>query len=171
MIGRVVNSSLGPNKDGVRTVVLLEVELTDPDDIQTVELLTEMGLDYRPTDDSAVVVLSLGPAWKVAIACDDRVTKTMDKGEKEIYSLVGTTKKASIKWLADGVLELNGNEDFAVRFNELKTAFDQLKSDFDDHTHVTTATISTGPAGAISPPSPSTADIDPAKIEEIKVPS
>ena len=65
----------------------------------------------------------------------------------------------------DGIIEINGNSDFAVRFNALQTAFDQLKSDFNTHTHVSVTSL-----GTPSVPVPqSTADITPAKVNEVKL--
>ena len=73
---------------------------------------------------------------------------------------------AEITIKANGDIELNGNGDTAVRFSDLKTAFDTLKSEFNAHTHPT------APAGPISTPSnaPSAADIDPAEVTTVKVP-
>ena len=74
---------------------------------------------------------------------------------------------------------INQGTDFAVRYNELESAYNQLKSDHDDlvqafntHVHATAA------PGAPSPPTPaagipasaSTGDISGAKINEIKLP-
>jgi hypothetical protein len=69
----------------------------------------------------------------------------------------------------DNNVEINGTGDFAVRYSILESAFNQLKSDFDLHTHPYVDT----PIGA-STTSPilvgSTADISLAKIETIIVP-
>lgn len=57
----------------------------------------------------------------------------------------------------------------AVKFDELKTGFDQLKSDYDVHTHM----HSPGPLPPVPsapPPSPSTASIDDAEVTEVKFP-
>ena len=75
--------------------------------------------------------------------------------------------------------------DYAVRYNELETAFNQLKQDFDDfvttvyNTHIhpatTTATVGTGPVGVVTVnPSTSTglsstADISNAKVDNINI--
>ena len=67
--------------------------------------------------------------------------------------------------------------DFAVRFNELKVAFDELKQDHNDlvtlfnshpHTGVTTGPGSSGPPA--SPGTPSTADMSDSKIDKIELP-
>ena len=90
-------------------------------------------------------------------------------------------KTKTITLTAETVLELNGNADYAVRYNELKTAFDQLKSDLDSlvttynaHIHITTATVAaTAVPGVIAPTvstgSPSTADMSGAKVDKVKI--
>ena len=78
---------------------------------------------------------------------------------------------------ANTQIELNGNTDYAVKYNELKIAFDQLKSDFNNfvsltyglHTHpyvdtpigpsVTSPTTSMG--------TPSTADMSTSKNTKV----
>jgi len=71
-----------------------------------------------------------------------------------------------------GIIELNGNADFVTAFNDMKVAFDQLVSDFNNHTHTTTAvTGGGGSPGVIATPSPgSTADMSNAKVDTVKVP-
>ena len=73
---------------------------------------------------------------------------------------------------------MNGTGDFAVRFSDLKTGFDQLKSDFNNfitqkynlHTHPVIAVGSpTSPTTLIG--TSSTSSIDSAKIDTIEVPS
>ena len=75
---------------------------------------------------------------------------------------------------ATGNVIINGSSDFAVAFNDLKAGFDQLKADFNTHVHAG----SSSPAGlctilspaASVPPAPSTATIDAAKVESVKLP-
>jgi len=182
-IGRVSGSTVGTNRDGDSPVRLLQVIISDPEDVQEVEQFGQSGEDFNPPNESNAIILDLGSAFRVVVGVDDGIEPTMGVGERKMYSIKDGTIKAFINLLSSGVIELNGNADYAVRFNELKTAFDQLKKDFDDamslglnpHTHndslgaPTTAPLLPGPtwpAGVL----PSTADIDPAKIEEIKVP-
>lgn len=70
--------------------------------------------------------------------------------------------------------------DYAVRYNELKTAFDKLKEDFNNlvtvfnsHTQPVSVNITTGIGTASAPVTPgqsSTADMSNAKIEKMEVP-
>ena len=77
----------------------------------------------------------------------------------------------------DGTHVINNGEDYAVRYSKLEEAFNELKGQhnklqaaFDAHTHpgVTSGESSTGttaPSGAES-----SADIEPAKIVEVRLP-
>lgn len=82
-----------------------------------------------------------------------------------------------VKVKADCV-EVNGNADFAVAYNDLKAAFDQLKSDFDNfvnlkynlHVHpgVVAGPASTGVTPLVG--ASSTADMSGAKVDTVKLP-
>ncbi len=184
-IGIVTGTEIGPNKDSDEDVLLLQVTMLDENDVQTVELMTQSGEDSRPVIGSVVSIVQTGDADKIAIAVDDGIVPSVDEGEKELYSLAqlipGTgnfIKKARIKWKTNGELEINGNQDFAVRFDELETAFNELKTDFnnlitlfDAHLH---SGVTTGPGNSGPPTAPgtgSTADISDAKVETVLMPS
>ncbi len=157
--GIVRGREIKKNRDGSTAKMLLQVEITNPQDIQTVELMRQAGEDTNPPDGSRVLILEVGPSWKIAVASDDNIVPTMSAGEKRLYSTSGGSVVADIKLLADGTIEVNGNSDFAVAFNDLKTGFDNLVTDFNAHTH-----------GTQPIPTPSTASIDAAKVDTVKLP-
>ena len=166
MIGTVRGFEIGPNRDGTNDVLLLQVEMSDPDDIQTVEYFSGAGDDTIPPVGSLVTILSVGRAWKIAIASNDNIAPSMTEGERKIYSSDGGVIKAFINWLSSGILELNGNSDFAVRFNALETGFNTLRSDHNTflvHVHGASGTPPVPPAV------PSTASISAAKVDEVKI--
>lgn len=167
-IGKVTGREVIKNRDGKNDRLMLQVEITDKDDIQTVELRNQYGEDNNPVNGSQVIIIDIGTAFKLAIAAEDGITPSMNPGEKKIYSVSGGAIAAFINFLADGIFEINGNADFAVAFDDLKIAFDQLKSDFDSHTHLYTPGSGT-PTQTGTPPA-STADIDPAKVNTVKLP-
>ena len=174
--GIVTGRELKKNRDGGNDRLLLQVQITDADDIHTVEYMSPPGEDSNPPDGSKVLIIDVGRAYKVAIAADDNISPSMEKGEKKLYSISEGAIAAFINFLSSGIMEINGNSDFAVRYNELETGFNQLKADHDDfvanvyglHSHAT------APTGPVSPPSvlgaASTADISAAKVEEVKLP-
>jgi hypothetical protein len=176
--GKVVGNSIGKNQDGDTDVRLLTVELSDGDDVQTVEYYDDGGRDYLPPNGAEVVILDISPAHRIAIAVDDLQVPALPAGALELYSLdaAGTAKAAKVKLDNDGVVTINDGEDFAVQFSALEAAFNQLKSDlntlistYNGHTHV--APAGGGATGAPSAPGvSSSADMSGAKIEGIKVP-
>ncbi len=163
MTGIVTGFSIGKNRNSSENVVLLQVRLSGIKDIQTIEYMNSPGDDSIPPNGVKVIILQVTSSYKVAIANRDKITPIMGAGEKMIYSQAGDVIKAFIKWLDTGIIELNGNADFAVRFNALKTGFDNLKSDHNTHVHTETG-------GTTSTPTvPSTADIDSSKVAEVKI--
>lgn len=176
--GKVLTSVIGANKDGDTNVRLLNVELTDSDDIQTIEYYDDGGCDYRPPDGAEVVVVDVTPSHRVAIAVDDLITPSVAKGEKLIYSVGsdGAEKAGYIYLKNGGNVELNGLGDHAVRYAELEIAFNELKGDLNaviaalnSHEHITPAGNSTGKAPPYVPLVDSTADVSGAKIDEVEV--
>ena len=77
----------------------------------------------------------------------------------------------SVKLDPTGTHTFNDGLISAVKFDELKAGFDQLKAEFNAHIHNTTATVGLSPAGVISPPTvASTASIDSSEVSQVKFP-
>lgn len=181
-VGEVKSSEIGKNRDGDLSVRLLQVEISDPDDLQTVQLMTAGGDDYSPPDGSIAVIVKSGDSWKMAVAVDDNVEPAddLEKGERELYSSDGGARKAKLRLKKDGQQVLNDGGDTAVAFSRLQTAFDQLKSDFDalvakynPHVHPVNALPGPSPiptAVTTSTGSPTTADIAPAESPTVELP-
>ena len=175
--GIVTGREFKKNRDGVNVRLMLQVQVTDSDDIQTVEYMAFPGEDSNPPDGSKVLIADVGLAYKIAIAADDNVEPSMLEGEKKLYSIDAGAISAFINLLQGGIIELNGNSDFAVRFNALKTAFDELRADFNSfitifNTHLHGGVTAGGANTAIPTAlgTSSAADMSGAKIDEIKVP-
>ena len=175
--GIVTGREFKKNRDGSNVRLLLRVQITDSDDVHTVEYMSPPGEDSSPPDGSKVLIIDIGSAYKIAIAADDNVEPSMLEGEKKLYSSSSGAIAAFINFLQGGIVEINGNSDFAVRFTALETAFNQLKTDFNSqvtifNAHVHGGVLAGGGTTLISatPGTPSAADVSGAKIEEIKVP-
>lgn len=95
-------------------------------------------------------------------------------GEKRIFSTDSSGNVKYYIWLHnDGTCEFGGTGDNLVRFSNLQTAFNQLKSDFNTfiaaynlHTHVG-VTVGAGATGITTPGTSSSADISGAKVTEM----
>jgi phage gp45-like len=154
------------NRDGARDVLLLQVELTDKNDVQTVELMQGSGDQYNPENGSKVLVVSDGSAYKIAIAVDDMTAIALEVGERAIRSVLGGEVKSSVLCKTDGNVVINEGDDFAIQFSALKDIIDALVIELDNHIH--TAPSSGGPT--TKPLAPFNFDMTPAKIEKVRLP-
>ncbi len=157
---------------------IIKVRRYGMNDVHTAYQANPFGFDSNPianiraafskTDDKSVkVIVGYVNTDQRANVGESRIFSTDDSGELKFYV-----------WLKnDGTLLLGGDAGNLARYQELETAFNQLKSDHNDlvnafNTHMH-ATAATGPPviptpGSGIPASPSTADITGAKINEIK---
>lgn len=167
--GEIKNSEIKKNRDGENDVRLLKVEITDPDDVQTVEHMTQAGEDNCPPDGAKVIIISIGEAWKIAVCVDDGIAPEVAKGERKLYSSDGGSIQAFVHLKKDGTIVLNSEDDNAVRFSKLKEAFDDLKQQWNTFAN---AYAPGGPTVQGTPPTalPCNKSIDPAKVDNITVP-
>jgi len=165
-IGTVTNNETKKNRDSDENQRVLACEITSSDDVQSIELSNTSGEDTNPLAGDTVLVIPIEDAYKMGILIDDGIAPEddLDKGEKELYSRSDeVTKAATLRFRKNGELVLNKGIDYAVKFNELKTAFNQLQNDFDVHIHPE------GSPNTGAPTNPSSADIDPAKVEKVRL--
>jgi len=175
MTGTVKGYEVKTNRDSTQKVLMLQVEVSGPDDIQSIEYMSHAGDDHIPTVGSIVTILQAGKAWKIAIASNDGVDfdTGLAGGERKLYAPGG----AELIFRDDGTIEINGNADNAVSYNDLEAAINNLVSSINTaisgwitgHAHpVTTAPGTTGPGAGAGPSV--TADITAAKVNEVKLP-
>lgn len=145
-------------------------------DVQTSVEAAPHGIDSVPIKDLVAVYGKTASSGKTVVIGYLNKDRLAEIGETRFYSTNEQGQLQTYVWLKnDATIEIGGDTDNMVRFSELKTAFDQLKSDFNSfvsttfnvHTHV-----SASPGSPTATPVPtgttSTANIDPAKIDEIK---
>jgi hypothetical protein len=101
----------------------------------------------------------------------------INAGEVIIYSRDSDGNvKAKVYFDKDGNVVINDDVDNAVRFSELKTAYDTLRDDFNSFVTTTYNVHNhpTAPNGPVTPPSAigssSSGNVDGAKIDNILVP-
>lgn len=176
MTGIVRGYEIKKNRNGTKTILLLQVEISGPDDIQSVEYMSHAGDDHIPPEGTIVTILQAGRSWKIAIASsdDNNFTTGLSDGERKIFAPGG----AFIIWRDDGTLEVNGDADTAVAFADLVTALNNFKTSIDTaiagaitgHTHpgVETGTSATGPGAGAAPAV--VVDISAAEVPSVKLP-
>lgn len=166
--GTITGRAIALNKDATRPTTILQVVVSGPDDVQSVELQSFAGEDYQPPNGSRVFIADVSDTFRVALVVDDGIEPAADlsPGERELYSSAGGVRKAKIRLLADGTIKVNDGTDYAVAFNDLKTEFNKLNTAFNTHTHVCAAP---GVASATGLPQ-SAANIDLAKVSTVRLP-
>jgi hypothetical protein len=145
----------------------------------TAEEYSPFGTDSRPPTGMIAVYLRTEVDGSEAIIGYLHRDRLAEVGEHRIYSTNADGTLQTYIWLkADGTILLGGTDNFAVKFNELKTEFNKLKTSFNDlvtlynaHTHVTSCGAGAGSATApplISRGSANTSNIDNVKNAKIK---
>jgi hypothetical protein len=169
LTGIVTGQEIRKNRDSEINVRMLQVQISNPQDIQSVEYVPLAGDDNPPQNGDTVFILSFGQSYKCAIGVRDAIVASMSAGERKLYSRDSNGDIAAfINLLAGGNVELNGNAFSAVRFAELQTAFDALKSVVNTHTHLYNPGPGSPIATAAGTPQ-STADITPAESDTVKL--
>ena len=177
-IGRILSSIF--TKKNNFDVKEVKAELKKDENI-TAEIFSPSGDDSVPLPDDVgcFIPRDESGAYLVNGFIDSKNKCESQPGEKRFYSRDDSgIIKAYIYMRKDGIIELNGNEDFAVRFLVLEAEFNKLKDSYNDlvekynqHTHLYNPGPGTPTAsGAASVQgTESTAYISGAKVENLKV--
>jgi hypothetical protein len=147
------------------------------DDVQTPLPVLPHGLDSKPVkEDLAVTANTTGDGENVVLGYVKLFSETQE-GETRLYA---TDQEGALVFDLlfnnAGELIFNSGEDNAVRYSKLEDAYNELKGKFNDlvsafnqHVHASSGAPPT-PVPSVIPAQPSTGDISPAKIDEIKMP-
>ena len=95
------------------------------------------GIEINPANGENLVITQIGNSNSFVVSIggvNQNIAPNTARGERRIYSVSedGETIKAIAKFKNDGVLELNGATDSAVKFSGLQTAYDELKGKYND---------------------------------------
>lgn len=149
-----------------RTRRIVKALIYGKDDVKTGFEVAPFGTDSNPIAGMVAVYAETSEKGNQVIVGYLNENQLAGTGEHRIYSTDSDGQLKFHIWLkSDGTCEIGGNAKHLARFEELKTGFDQLKSDFNAFlTHVHGA-----PGSPPTPPAvPSTASIDAAKVNELK---
>lgn len=152
-------------------------------DVQESREASSFGIDSNSPKDTIAVYAPTSEKGKAVIVGYLNKNQLAEYGETRLFSVDVNGDLSAFVWLKNnGDLQLMGDSDFAIRYSEMETAFNELRdkvndliSKYNSHTHITTATVGGSPTpGIISPTTstevPTTVDMTAAKIDEIKVP-
>ena len=171
LIGKVIQSLI---KNALREI---QTEIY-PSYIKSSRQVLPPGIDAVPIEGDQGIIIVLDESMGKTVAIGVYPDPQAESGEVRIFSRDddGVLQAYSLH-KKNGVLELNGNADFAVAFNDLKSGIDAFISDFNTfittiynlHTH-----ISAGPGNPTATPLPtgssSTASIDASKVDTVVLP-
>lgn len=111
-VGIVTGRETAVNREaGGPAVRLLQVQITDHNDVQTVQLVGQAGEEVNPPNGSLVLLLPGGLAFKLSAGTDDWVVPIMDIGGKRLYAIDPTTGDVicDIQLKPDGTVQVANN--------------------------------------------------------------
>ncbi len=160
-----LTTTLSTAKDSIGRLIQ-KVRRLGKSDIQTAPVVSPYGIDGNPIADMIAVYAETSVKGDQVIIGYINKNSLAEVGGLRLFSTNSAGAEQFYVYLrASNNLELGGDARHLARFEELETAFNELKSAFNAHTHLSTATgTPTGPVIG-----PSSADIAAAKIDNIKV--
>ena len=193
ILSRVISSAIEQGKQFVKILGW------GKDDVKTVQSVFPFGIEGNPLPGYRAIYASTAAKDKKILIGVLFENSVADVGELRLHSedsdgneiasihlknngdieIVGNGS-STINLREDGIIEINGDSDYMVRFSELESAFNTLKSDlnsfiltYNSHIHITTATIgASATPGVIAPTTSagtsSSADVSGAKIDNVK---
>lgn len=113
-IGTVKKTSIESNQDSAKKFIMLEVEESEGEDLQDVQLVSLSGIKSRPEPGERVYILNFGGGLKIGIAVEDNIETDKDEGERDFYSTLAGVRKAALTLKKDGTAVINDGSDFAA---------------------------------------------------------
>ena len=169
LIGKVIESIIKNQLREIRTEIYTNL-------IKSPRQISPPGIDAVPIEGDQGVMLVIGQSSGKGVQIGVYPDPQAESGEVRFYSRDDNGAQLAFLWIKkDGNIEINGDSDFAVAFNDLKSGFDTLKGDvntfittiFNLHTHVETGATTATP---LPTGSASAASIDASKVDSVKLP-
>ena len=142
------------------------------------ELYGTHGVVSRASKKTRGVKIRIGKLSIIVGAYTYGVEPPANEGALKLYATdADGNEKGSHLLDNDGTHVINNGTDWAVRYSALETAFNQLRADhnklaasYDLHTHTGVTPGPSSTSTTVASGAESTADIAPAKIEEVRLP-
>ncbi len=135
-------------------------------DIQTAPVCAPYGIDSNAIADMIAVYADSSMKGDSVIIGYINKNALAEVGGLRLFSTNSAGAEQFYVYLrASNNLELGGDQRHLARFEELETAFNELKADYNAHQHLSTATGTPTSAPVV----PTAADISGAKIDNITV--
>lgn len=156
---------------------IVKVLVSGKDNVQTATEVSPYGIDSNPIKDMYAIYAPTETKGKKVIVGYINVEKLAETGEVRLFSTNDSGALQTYIWCKkDGTIQLGGDANFAVKFNELKSAFDELQQDMETLKQVFTTWVpvptdggaALKAASATWSATPLVQNIDNAKNEDIK---
>lgn len=144
-------------------------------DVQTSLQVAAYGIDSNPIKNIIAVYIPTTDKGSTFIIGYINTNQKAAPGEYRTFATDADGVEKFYTWMkSDGTMEIGGDQNFAVKFNELKTEFNKLKTDHNNflteyklHVH-TGGTISGSTGPTTSTQINNSSNIDNAKNDKIK---
>ena len=154
----------------IDNVQILQVVIENKNDAQPALLINPAQDESAPKINDRVLIIKIGN-FNLAIGGIDGISPVTAQGEKRLYSRDSSGAVAAfLTLLSSGIIELNGNNDNAVRFSALESGFNTLRDNLNSAAFAVTVDPGTHQGSTTGIVIPSVASIATAKIDTIKVP-
>lgn len=160
-----LTTTLSTAKDNLGRLIQ-KVRRLGKSDIQTAPVCGPYGVDGNPIADMIAVYAESSVKGQQVIIGYVNKNAVAEVGGLRLFSTNSAGAEQFYVYLrASNNLELGGDARHLARFEELETAFNELKAAYNGHTHLSTATGTPTSGVSVS----SSADIAACKITNIKV--
>lgn len=181
-VGKVISTSHDASGRLVVKILYQGKLIEGKGDVRTPIESSAFGIDSNPTDGKVPIYAASPVKGKYYVIGYLNTNRLAETGEVRLFSTDADGELQAYVWLRNNgqFLELNGDDNFAVKFNELKEEFNKLKADynslvsvFNAHVHVVANAVPLVPGPVTAAPSatqgtPNTSNIDLAKNDKIK---
>lgn len=139
-------------------------------DVRSAFQATPFGIDSSPIKGMSAIYSDTATSGKTVIIGYINKNQLAADGETRLFSLDSTGALKAYLWIkANGTIEIGGSTKNMVRFQELESGFNALKTSLNNFITVFNAHVhSAHGTPTATPGTSSTASIEDAKIDEIK---
>ena len=114
-IVKVITQIIQKNRDAAAVSRMYQTEGDEPEDVQEIESIEQTGVQSRAPADSLGVVGRISAAYRVLIGHKDGVAPyALEEGERIAYAISGGAVACSIKYNADGSIDITVPSDANV---------------------------------------------------------
>lgn len=176
-IGKIISTARDNFKRLLVTMLVDGVVTKGAGDVRTPKQVASYGIDSNPIPNKRALYVKSGKDGKYYVVGTLVTEGRAEPGEIRLYSTLpdGDEEQMYLHLKNNGLAEFGGDDDNLMRFIPAKDGFDELREDLNDliikfnaHVHTSAAPASPTSPQTGAPATASSANINGAKIDEIK---